>query len=46
MASSDYYRNKARVLDTGAQVWEWYGDYSSHGKSLLIDQEMCIRDSL
>lgn len=40
MASSDYYRNKARVLDTGAQVWEWYGDYSSHGKSLLIDQDL------
>ena len=40
MASSDYYRNKARVLDTGAQVWEWYGDYSSHGKSLLSDQDL------
>ncbi len=40
MASSDYYRNKARVLDTGAQVWEWCRDYSSHGKSLLIDQDL------
>lgn len=40
MASSDYTFNKQRVLDTGVTVWEWFGDYSSHGKSLLIDDDL------
>ena len=37
MASSDYVHNKQRLLETGVTVWEWFGDYSSHGKSALID---------
>lgn len=37
MASSDYLMQKDRLLATGAAVWEWFGDYSSHGKSALID---------
>lgn len=40
MASSDYVHNKSKVLDTGAELWEWYGDRSSHGKSLLIDHDL------
>ena len=42
MASSDYTRNKGRVLDTGVTVYEWYGDYSTHGKSLLIDRDLAL----
>lgn len=38
VASSDYLTNKGKVLDTGATVWEWFGDYSSHGKAALIDE--------
>ena len=37
VASSDYLLNRERLLDTGITVWEWFGDYSSHGKSALID---------
>ena len=37
VASSDYLTNRDRLLDTGATVWEWFGDYSSHGKAALID---------
>lgn len=42
MASSDYIHNKDRVLATGATVWEWFGDYSSHGKSVLIDDDLSL----
>ena len=42
MASSDYIHNKGKVLDTGVTVWEWYGDYSSHGKSVLIDDDLSL----
>ena len=37
VASSDYLTNRDRLLDTGVTVWEWFGDYSSHGKAALID---------
>lgn len=37
VASSDYLTNRGRLLDTGVTVWEWFGDYSSHGKAALID---------
>lgn len=37
VASSDYLTNRSRLLDTGVTVWEWFGDYSSHGKAALID---------
>lgn len=42
MASSDYLHNKGKLLDTGVTVWEWFGDYSSHGKSLLIDDDLAL----
>lgn len=42
MASSDYIHNKGRVLATGVTVWEWFGDYSSHGKSVLIDNDLAL----
>lgn len=37
VASSDYLTNRDRLLGTGVTVWEWFGDYSSHGKAALID---------
>lgn len=37
VASSDYLVNKPKLLATGSTVWEWFGDYSSHGKAALID---------
>lgn len=40
MASSDYIFNKKKIWKTGAEVFEFQGDYSSHGKSGLIDQDL------
>lgn len=37
VASSDYLTNRDHVLETGITLWEWFGDYSSHGKTALID---------
>lgn len=36
-ASSDYMKNKQKVIDTGMQLHEYMGKYSTHGKSVLID---------
>ena len=36
-ASSDYMKNKSKVIDTGMQLYEYMGKYSTHGKSVLID---------
>lgn len=41
-ASSDYIRNKKKVLDTGMEFYEYMGDYSTHGKSLVIDQNISV----
>lgn len=42
VASSDYLKNKQKILDTGAQVLEYKGDFSSHGKSILIDGRLSV----
>lgn len=42
MASSDYLFNKQDVLDTGATVYEFAGEYSMHNKSVLIDDDISI----
>lgn len=42
MASSDYTHNRQDVLDTGAAVYEYFGDYSSHGKSALVDDDLSM----
>lgn len=42
MASSDYLFNKQDVLDTGATVYEFAGEYSMHNKSVLIDNDISI----
>lgn len=42
VASSDYMRNKARVIDTGFLIYEYDGGTSSHGKSLTIDDSISV----
>lgn len=42
VASSDYLINKEEILETGVQVYEFCGEDSSHGKSVLIDDDMAI----
>lgn len=42
MAGSDYLFQKKRVLQTGVQVYEFQGDHSSHGKSMLIDDRISL----
>lgn len=40
-ASSDYPRHKKDFIDTGMEILEYDGGLSYHGKSLLIDDELC-----
>lgn len=42
MASSDYTFNRGKVVDTGVTVSEWFGDYSSHGKAALFDDDLSM----
>lgn len=42
MASSDYIFQKKNVLETKAALYEFQGEYSSHGKSLMIDHNISI----
>lgn len=42
MASSDYTRNRGKILDTGVSLREYFGDHSSHGKSILVDDRLSI----
>lgn len=42
MASSDYIHNKKKILDTGVTLYEYNGDHSSHGKSMLIDHDISL----
>lgn len=39
-ASSDYLKNKQKVIDTGMELYEYMGKYSTHGKSVLIDNNI------
>lgn len=41
-ASSDYVKNKQKVIDTGMQLHEYMGKYSTHGKSVLIDDNLSV----
>ncbi len=41
-ASSDYMKNKQKVIDTGMQLHEYMGKYSTHGKSVLIDNNLSV----
>lgn len=42
VASSDYRLNKGKVVATGLPLYEYDGGYSSHGKSIIIDDEIAI----
>lgn len=42
MASSDYTFNRGKILDTGVELYEFFGDHSSHGKSILIDNDLSV----
>lgn len=42
VASSDYRIHKKDIVATGVQMYEFDGGDSSHGKSILIDDDMAI----
>ncbi|HBA64038.1 MAG TPA: phospholipase D family protein [Lachnospiraceae bacterium] len=41
-ASSDYLRHRDEVLETGFRLYEYMGDHSTHGKSLLVDDDISV----
>ena len=41
VASSDYQYHKKDVVATGVKLYEYDGGYSTHGKSLVIDDDLC-----
>lgn len=41
VASSDYQYHKKDVVATGIRLLEYDGGYSTHGKSLVIDDDLC-----
>lgn len=40
--TSDYHWAKGDILDTGARVFEFSGEHSSHTKAILIDRQISI----
>ena len=42
VASSDYLRNKGKILETGITLYEYDGGTSNHGKSVLIDDDLSL----
>ena len=41
-ASADYQKNRSKILDTGVSLYEYMGKYSTHGKSLIIDDDIAV----
>ena len=41
-ASADYRRNRQNILDTGVQICEYMGRHSTHGKSMVIDDDLAV----
>lgn len=41
-ASSDYLRNRKDVLATGFRLYEYMGVHSTHGKSLVVDDNISV----
>lgn len=39
---TDYLNQKTKILNTGAEVYEFIGEHSSHTKTILIDDRMSI----
>lgn len=42
MASSDYVLSRKKILETKVRLYEYQGDHSSHGKSLMIDRDISV----
>ena len=42
VASSDYTKNWKYVVGTGISVYEYQGEHSCHGKSILIDDDLSV----
>ncbi|MDO4272747.1 MAG: phospholipase D family protein [Eubacteriales bacterium] len=42
VASSDYRIHKKDIIETGVQIYEFDGGDSTHGKSILIDDDLAI----
>lgn len=41
-ASADYKKNKQKIVDTGVEIYEYMGKHSTHGKSLVIDDDIAV----
>ena len=41
-ASADYRKNRSKILDTGISLYEYMGKHSTHGKSLVIDDDIAV----
>jgi putative cardiolipin synthase len=41
-ASADYKKNRQDLIDTGAQIHEYMGKHSTHGKSLVLDDDLAL----
>lgn len=42
MASSDYTLNRKKLLKTGINLYEFHGSHSTHGKSMVIDDDLSV----
>lgn len=38
----DYQKNRSKILDTGISLYEYMGRHSTHGKSLIIDNDIAV----
>ena len=41
-ASADYQKNRGKILDTGISLYEYRGKHSTHGKSIVIDDDIAV----
>ena len=41
-ASADYMREKPKVQEIGADLYEYMGEHSTHGKSVAIDDDLSV----
>ena len=41
-ASADYQKNRGKILDTGISLYEYMGKHSTHGKSIVIDDDIAV----
>lgn len=42
VASSDYLRNKDKIVDTGVRLYEYDGGISNHGKSVVLGEDLSL----